>query len=191
MGIRRWTGLGAMCGLLLAPCMASYAQGTPEATPSWHSQSLTNETVVGHNGSITTRTAAGANARLGVTDGKVAEQVASGVYALRGWGIAHSFAIEAPDGWIVVDTGDSTQAAAEMRATLERAVGKKVRIAAILLTHWHYADGTGAWLDDGTEIWGHEHLDRNRSASGGLNVMGGRRYYDPYRGRRQRTAGRY
>jgi len=64
------------------------------------------------------------------------------VYALRGFGIAHSFAIEAPNGWIVVDTGDSTRAAAEMRETLERAVGKKIRVAAIPLTHWHYVCGT-------------------------------------------------
>ena len=56
---------------------------------------------------------------------------------------------------------------------LELAVGKKINVAAILLTHWHYGDGTGAWLDEGTEIWGHEHLDRNRTASSGLNVIGG------------------
>jgi hypothetical protein len=49
----------------------------------------------------------------------------------------------------------------------------KIRVVAILLTHWHYADGTAAWLDEGTEIWGHEHLDRNRAASGGINVLGG------------------
>ncbi len=143
------------------------------AERSWHSPSLTMETVTGPSGTVTTRTALTADARLGVTDAKIAEQVADGVYALRGWGIAHSFAIDAPEGWIIIDSGDSTQAAAEMRETLERAVGKKIRVAAILLTHWHYADGTGAWLDEGTEIWGHEHLDRNRSASGGIGVMGG------------------
>ena len=115
-----------------------------QTAPSWHSQSLTTETVTGPNGAITTRTALTANARMGITDSKVAEQVAAGVYALRGWGIAHSFAIEAPNGWIVVDTGDSTRAAGEMRETLERAVGKKIKVAAILLTHWHYANGTSA-----------------------------------------------
>jgi linear primary-alkylsulfatase len=140
---------------------------------SWHSPSLTMETVTGPNGAVTTRTALSADARLGVTDTKIAEQVAPGVYALRGWGIAHSFAIEAPNGWIVVDTGDSTRAAAEMRETLERAIGRKIRVAAIVLTHWHYADGTAAWMDEGTEVWGHEHLDRNRTASSGVHVMGG------------------
>ena len=145
----------------------------PDGERSWHSQSLTTETVTGPNGSITTPTALSVDPRLGVTNSKVAERVADGVYALRGWGIAHSFAIEAPDGWIVVDTGDSTQAAAEMRELLERTLGKKIKVAAILLTHWHYADGTAGWLDEGTEIWGHEHLDRNRAAFGGINVLGG------------------
>jgi alkyl sulfatase BDS1-like metallo-beta-lactamase superfamily hydrolase len=155
-------------------CFGS-SQDTPDGqdADSWHSQSLTTETVTGPNGAITTRTALGVNPRLGVTEAKVAERIDAGVYALRGWGIAHSFAIEAPNGWIVVDTGDSTQAATEMRETLERAVGKKIKVAAILLTHWHYADGTAAWLDEGTEIWGHEHLDQNRMASGGVSVMGG------------------
>jgi alkyl sulfatase BDS1-like metallo-beta-lactamase superfamily hydrolase len=157
----------------LASPAASAESGAGDAPASWHSRSLTPNTVTGPNGVVTTHTALNANARLGVADSKVAEQVAAGVYALRGWGIAHSFALEAPEGWIVVDTGDSTRAAAEMREKLESAVGRRIKVAAILLTHWHYADGTGAWLDEGTEIWGHEHLDRNRSASGGLNVLGG------------------
>ena len=167
----------ACASTALAPSLAARAQSTERAAAqpaaSWSSRSLTMETVTGPNGVITTDTALTANARMGITDSKVAEQVAPGVYALRGWGIAHSFAIEAPNGWIVVDTGDSTRAAAEMRETLEQTLGHKIKVAAILLTHWHYADGTGAWLDDGTEIWGHEYLDRNRSASGGVNVLGG------------------
>ena len=152
---------------------AAAKQRAAQPAPPWHSQSLTTETVTGPNGAVTTDTALSVNARMGITGSKVAERVAAGVYALRGWGIASSFAIEAPNGWIVVDTGDSTRVAAEMRETLERAVGKKIKVAAIVLTHWHYADGASAWLDEGTEVWGHEHLDRNRSASGGLNVLGG------------------
>ncbi len=171
--------VGVIATLVIGACPLAHAADAVEEkreaqpAPSWHSPSLRSETVVGPNGAITTDTALTADARMGITDSKVAEQVAAGVYALRGWGIAHSFAIEAPNGWIIVDTGDSTRAAAEMRETLERAVGKKIKVAAIVLTHWHYADGTGAWLDEGTEVWGHEHLDRNRSASGGLNVLGG------------------
>ena len=160
------------CSLARADDAASKARAAA-AEPSWHSPSLTMETVTGPNGVVTTRLALEVDRRMGVPDEKVAEEVVPGVYALRGWGIAHSFAIEAPGGWIIVDTGDSTRAATEMREKLEAKVGKKIKVAAILLTHWHYADGTAAWLDPGAELWGHEHLDRNRRASTGVNVLAG------------------
>ncbi len=159
-------------GMVRADDAASKARAAAAET-SWHSPSLNMATVTGANGVVATPTALGANALWGITDEKVAEAVIPGVYALRGWGIASSFAIEAPGGWIIVDTGDSTRAAAEMRAMLERTVGKKIKVAAILLTHWHYGDGTGAWMDDGTELWGHEHLDRNRRTSTGVSVLSG------------------
>ena len=167
----------ACASIALAPSVRAGAQSTDPAAAhaptSWNSQSLRSETVVGPNGAVTTRTALVANEKWGISATKGAERVADGVYALRGWGIASSFAIEAPDGWIIVDTGDSTRAATEMRAALEASVGHRVKVAAILLTHWHYSDGTGAWLDDGTEVWGHEYLDRNRSLSSGISVLSG------------------
>jgi len=167
----------ACASTALAPSLAARAQSTDrvaaQPATSWNSPSLVDETVTAPNGAVTTRTALVANALWGLTDTKVAEKVKDGVYALRGWGIASSYALETPDGWIIIDTGDSTRAAAEMRELLERTLGGKIKVAAILLTHWHYADGTSAWLDEGTEIWGHEFLDRNRSASTGVSVKSG------------------
>jgi alkyl sulfatase BDS1-like metallo-beta-lactamase superfamily hydrolase len=158
---------------------AAHAAGTSSEqraghpTASWSSPSLRSETVIGPNGAVTTRAALLANENWGIGDTKRVERVTDGVYAMRGWGLASSFAIEAADGWIIVDTGESTPAAAEMRAKLEDTLGRKTKVAAILLTHWHYCDGTGAWLDEGAEVWGHEHLDRNRSASTGISVLSG------------------
>jgi alkyl sulfatase BDS1-like metallo-beta-lactamase superfamily hydrolase len=145
-------------------------------TPGVGSPSLRSETVIGPNGAVTTSTALLANEKWGIGDTKRVERVTDGVYAMRGWGIGSVFAVEAPDGWIVIESGDSTKAAAEMRAMLEKTLGRKVKVAAILLTHWHYGEGTGAWLDEGAEVWGHEHLDRNRSVSQGLSVLGGAFY---------------
>lgn len=122
--------------------------------PSWSSPSLRSETVTGSNGAVTTSTALLANDKWGIGNTKRVERVTDGVYALRGWGIASSFAIEAPGGWIIIDTGDSTRVATEMRARLEETLGRKVKVAAILLTHWHYGDGIAAWLDEGAEVWG-------------------------------------
>jgi len=55
-----------------------------------------------------------------------------------------------------------------MRKRLEKKVGKKIKVAAILYTHSHYTDGTDAWLDEGTEIWGHEYLDKHKRADSGV-----------------------
>jgi alkyl sulfatase BDS1-like metallo-beta-lactamase superfamily hydrolase len=166
-------------GILLGNSITIGATAQTPAVPnvpdgdSWGSPSLRGETVVGPNGEVTTRAALLANENWGIGNKKHVETVTDGVYAMRGWGIGSSFAIEAPEGWIIIDTGDHTQAATEMRAMLEKTLDRKVKVSAILLTHLHYANGIGAWLDPGAEVWGHEHLDRNRSLTTGISVLSG------------------
>ncbi len=109
----------------------------------------------------------------GVPTRNTVDEVTKGVYHIRGWGIAHTIAIDAPEGWIIVDTGDSTKTAADMRKRLEEKVGKRIKVAAILYTHSHYTDGTGAWLDEGAEIWAHEHLDKHKRADTGVSILSG------------------
>ncbi len=66
----------AVAALAIGTCSLGHAQERPAGVPagqaerSWHSQSLTTETVTGPNGAITTRTALSVNPRLGVTDTK-------------------------------------------------------------------------------------------------------------------------
>jgi hypothetical protein len=57
---------------------------------------------------------------------KSVNELAPGVYSLAGWGIGISDAIDAPDGWIIIDTGDTTTAATEMRAMLKKTLGRRV-----------------------------------------------------------------
>lgn len=165
---------GAGASLVLGAGLVAPEVAEAEALPlnGWHSPSLVDQTVTGPNGIVTTALALGVNAALGV-DQKLVTEVAPGIFLLSGWGIAQSMAIKAAKGWIVIDTGDSTRAAQEMRDALEAAVGGKITVAAILFTHWHYADGTAAWADEGVEIWGHEWLDANRRASAGVNATSG------------------
>ena len=73
----------------------------------WHSPSLVEATVTGPNGAVTTRAALNANIKLGALE-KSAVEVAPGVWLLSGWGLGHSMAVQATEGWIIVDTGDST-----------------------------------------------------------------------------------
>jgi len=139
---------------------------------SFVSKSLKNETVTAPNGAITVQDTLNVNKLLGAHE-KVVDEITKGVYHIRGWGIAHTIAIDAPEGWIIVDTGDSTKTAADMRKRLEQKVGKKIEVAAILYTHSHYTDGTDAWLDEGAEIWGHEHLDKYKRADTGVSILSG------------------
>jgi alkyl sulfatase BDS1-like metallo-beta-lactamase superfamily hydrolase len=148
----------------------SFAQGGGGA--SFVSKSLKNETVTAPSGAITVQDALNVNKLLGA-DEKVVDEITEGVYHIRGWGIAHTIAIDAPEGWIIVDTGDSTKTAAEMRKYLEEKVGEKIKVAAILYTHSHYTDGTDAWLDEGAEIWGHEDLDTFKRADTGVSILSG------------------
>ncbi len=144
------------------------AQTTMDTGPDWRCQSLVDQPAEGANGVVAAADTLTVNERMGAASKGVYE-VAPGIWQMRGWGIGHVMAIDAPEGWIIIDTGDTTQAAAEMRAMLEEAVGGPIRVAAILITHWHYANGQGAFLDEGTQTWGHELLDANRTAEAGLS----------------------
>ncbi|MHC4361823.1 MAG: MBL fold metallo-hydrolase [Planctomycetota bacterium] len=139
---------------------------------SFVSKSLKKETVTAPNGAVTTEDALKVNKFMGAHE-KVVDEITKGVYHIRGWGIAHTIAVDAPDGFIIVDTGDSTKTAADMRKRLEEKIGNKIKVAAILYTHSHYADGTDAWMDEGTEIWGHEHLDKHKRADTGVSILSG------------------
>jgi alkyl sulfatase BDS1-like metallo-beta-lactamase superfamily hydrolase len=159
------------CLLIIVPLAFSMGQANAQDT-SFVSQSLIEKTVIAPNGAVTVEDAVTVNQLMGA-DIKIAHEITNGVYHIRGWGIAHTIAIDAAEGWIIIDTGDSTKTASEMRQRLEQKVGKKIKVAAILYTHSHYTDGTDAWLDEGTEIWGHEDLDKHKQADNGVSILSG------------------
>lgn len=160
------------CGSIILLAVACSSAKVSAQNGPFVSRSLSNETVTGPKGEVTVPTALTIDQRMGA-DEKVAQELTDGVYQIRGWGIAHTIAIDAPAGWIVIDTGDSTATAREMRQRLEETVGEKINVAAVLYTHSHYTDGTDAWLDEGTEIWGHEDLDKHKRADGGVSILSG------------------
>ena len=120
---------------LLATGVAALSYGLSgyAIAQNYVSPTLQDATVVAPNGAVTVQDAVDVNASFGSVKKTVAE-LTDGVYHIRGWGLAHSIAIDAPEGWIIVDTGDSTATAAEMRTYLEEKVGRKIKVAAILYT---------------------------------------------------------
>jgi alkyl sulfatase BDS1-like metallo-beta-lactamase superfamily hydrolase len=94
--------------------------------------------------------------------------VRPGVWCLVGNGLSNQTFVEAPDGIIAIDTGESVE---EMRAALAelRTVSDRP-VVAVLYTHFHYVAGTQAILDADLSrtipVYGHERISFNRSRAG-------------------------
>lgn len=93
-------------------------------------------------------------------------QVRAGVWCLIGNGLSNQTFIEAPEGIIAIDTGESIE---EMREALRRLREfTNEPIAAVLYSHFHYVEGTKAILDEGNHvtplpILGHERIAFNKA----------------------------
>ncbi len=90
---------------------------------------------------------------------------APGVWCLVGNGLSNQTFIEAPDGIVAIDTGESIE---EMREAIgELRAVTTTPIVAVLYTHFHYVAGTAAVHEDGAApdipIWAHERVEHNRS----------------------------
>jgi len=86
------------------------------------------------------------------------------VWCFVGNGLSNQSFIDAPDGIIAIDTGESieemNEAIAELRKVSQRP------IVAVMYTHFHYVDGTKAVIAENNgkqvPIWGHEKIVENR-----------------------------
>ena len=92
-------------------------------------------------------------------------EVRPDVWCMVGNGLSNQTFINAPEGVIAIDTGESIEemrdAIAELRKVCDRP------IVAVMYTHFHYVGGTAAVFDDGSPrdlpIWGHAKVAYNRS----------------------------
>lgn len=93
-----------------------------------------------------------------------------GVWTLIGNGLSNQTFIQAPDGVICVDTGESVE---EMREALRQLrLVNDLPVVAVLYTHFHYVEGTRAVLEEGNHVHplpivGHERIAINKVRAGG------------------------
>ena len=90
--------------------------------------------------------------------------ISPGVWCLVGNGLSNQTFVDAPDGIIAIDTGESIE---EMRAAIKELRAVTTRpIVAVLYTHFHYVGGTQAVFEEdptaSIPIWGHEKIAFNR-----------------------------
>ncbi len=88
---------------------SSLAQATKDAPSSrykgQYNMSLQDKVITGPKGSLTSPQAASVNKGAQIEEQSV-RKIADGIYRIGGWGIGNIIAVEAPEGWIIVDTGD-------------------------------------------------------------------------------------
>ena len=93
-------------------------------------------------------------------------EVRTGVWNFVGNGLSNQSFIEAPEGIIAIDTGESIE---EMREALRRLREMtSAPIAAVIYTHFHYVEGTKAIFQEGNHvtplpIYAHEKVKGNKA----------------------------
>ena len=92
-----------------------------------------------------------------------------GVWCVVGNGLSNQTFVEAPDGLIVIDTGDSVEEMAWALGQVREHTDAPV--AAVIYSHFHYVGGTQALVDAGASpdltIWSHAGVMANRSRQAG------------------------
>ena len=78
------------------------------------------------------------------------EKLADGVWCIGGYSLANTTVIEAEDGLIVYDTGDTKEEAEHIREAIEKISSKPVKV--IIYSHSHYALGAGALVDNPDDV---------------------------------------
>ncbi|EKO3805748.1 hypothetical protein [Vibrio harveyi] len=89
------------------------------AVADQYNLSLKYDPIVTERGTVTTKPADMVD-QLWDVDVQSITQITDGVYRIAGWGIGNVIAVEAPEGWIIVDTGDDLKVAQEQRKQLEK-----------------------------------------------------------------------
>ncbi|NRA03947.1 MAG: MBL fold metallo-hydrolase [Myxococcales bacterium] len=95
-------------------------------------------------------------------------RVTERVHCAVGFGLANSTAVLAPEGLVVVDTGESVEEAGDHVAAIRAVTELPVR--AVIYSHSHYVDGTAAWLredDRSFRVFGHERIPETRAKVAG------------------------
>lgn len=93
------------------------------------------------------------------------EKLADGVWCIGGYSIANTTVIEAQDGLIVYDAGDTKEEAQHIREAIAKISKKPIKV--IIYSHSHYAMGAGALVDNPKDVLiiGHPKLNETVQSS--------------------------
>lgn len=120
------------------------------------------------NGAITREEVLTTAAKILYTE-PTTEKLAEGIWCIGGYSLANTTVIEAEDGLIVYDTGDTIEEAKHIRKAIEKISNKPIKV--IIYSHSHYALGAGTLVDNPEDVLiiGHPTVNEvvERSLKGG------------------------
>jgi alkyl sulfatase BDS1-like metallo-beta-lactamase superfamily hydrolase len=98
------------------------------------------------------------------------EKLAEGVWCIGGYSLANTTVIEAEDGLIVYDTGDTKEEAEHILEAIRKISDKPVKV--IIYSHSHYALGAGALVDNPEDVLVIGHPQLNETVENSLRGGG-------------------
>ena len=152
-----------LCGITFIAVAALLAGGfahaeQSEVAPSSIYMGAPAELVTAPNGAIVNKRVLEELPRTVWTDGPEIENPVEGVYVLGGYLISACIVVEADDGLIVFDTGDTRKDGEKLLKAIRTFTDKPVK--AIVYGHTHYPFGAGVMAEgnDDVVVYGHPHL---------------------------------
>jgi len=98
------------------------------------------------------------------------EKLAEGVWCIGGYSLANTTVIEAEDGLIVYDVGDTKEEGEHIREAIKKISDKPVKV--IMYSHAHYTFGAGAFVDNTEDVMVIGHPKLNETVEGMLRGGG-------------------
>ena len=160
MNIGNQMGLVAAVVGLAFPVFAQADESTP---PSPYMGGEV-ELVTAPNGAVTNKLVLETTPKIIYME-PTTEKVAEGVWVIGGYSLANTTVIEAEEGLIVFDTGDTKEEAEHIREAIRKISDKPIKV--IIYSHSHYALGGGALVDnpDDVLVIGHPKLNETVQSS--------------------------
>ena len=139
--------------------MIANVQATDISVPSSRYMGGPAELVTAPNGAIVNKEVLDRLPITGWTKGPEIEKPVEGVYVLGGYLISACVVVEAEDGLIVFDTGDTKKDGEHLLEAIRTFSDKPIK--AIVYGHSHYTLGAGAMVDGNEDIPVYGHPDMN------------------------------
>ena len=156
-------------------CLSANLQAAGSSAPSSRYMGGPAELVTAPNGAIVNKEVLEQLPKVGWTEGPEIENPVKGVYVLGGYLISACIVVEAEEGLIVFDTGDTKHDGEKLLKAIRTFSDKPVK--AIVYGHTHYPFGAGVMAEGNKDVMVIGHPDLNDIVQRNLSSGGAPAYF--------------